>query len=129
VATVLVRVVGPAVAHAVALGERPVEQYVLRFALAQDLEQAGRPGGQEVDYRRGVGVCGADRDVEAGGELGHGVVLTEVHQSDERALLRWELAAAVTLSGDDEHGDPLDQRMGQVECGRIRNQRGTWLMS
>lgn len=34
VVTVLVRVVGPAVAHAVALGERPVEQYVLRFVLA-----------------------------------------------------------------------------------------------
>ncbi|WP_442810489.1 hypothetical protein [Streptomyces sp. Wh19] len=49
--TVLVRVVGPAVAHAVALGERPVEQYVLRFVLAQDLQpgpSAGQVHGQET---------------------------------------------------------------------------------
>lgn len=66
VATVLVRVVGPAVAHPVALGERPVEQCVLRCVLAQDLEQAGRPRGQEIDHRGRVGVGGADRDAEPG---------------------------------------------------------------
>jgi hypothetical protein len=43
VTSVLVRVTGPAVAHPAALGERPVEQYVLRFVLAQDLEQAACP--------------------------------------------------------------------------------------
>lgn len=45
--------------------------------------------------------------------------------AQERALVRWELAATVTLKGDDDHGGPLDQRMRQVECGRIRDQRGT----
>jgi hypothetical protein len=40
-------------------------------------------------------------------------------------LMRRKLAAAVTLAGDDEYGDPLDQRMGQAECGRIGDQRGT----
>lgn len=35
------RVVGPAIAHAVALGTNPVGQDVLRFVLTQDLEQAG----------------------------------------------------------------------------------------
>ncbi len=29
--------------------------------------------------------------------------------------MRRELAAAVTLMGDDEHGYPLDQRVRQVE--------------
>ena len=32
---------------------------------------------------------------------------------------------AVTLMGGDEHGDPLDRRMGQVGCGRTGDQRGT----
>ena len=48
-----------------------------------------------------------------------------LHQADQGTLVRWELAAAVTLAGDDEHGDPLDQGERQVECGRIRNQRGS----
>jgi hypothetical protein len=38
VAAVLVRVICPVIADPVALGERPVEQDVLRFVLAQDLE-------------------------------------------------------------------------------------------
>lgn len=85
-ATVLVRVVGPAVAHPVALGERPVEQCVLRCVLAQDLEQAGRPRGQEIDHRGRVGVGGADRDAEPGRYLGQGVVLAQVQKTDKRAL-------------------------------------------
>ena len=46
-------------------------------------------------------------------------------ECDQRTLVRREFAAAVTLAGDDEHGDPLDQGMRQVECGRIGNQRGS----
>lgn len=45
----------------------------------------------------------------------------EVHRADQRTLVRRELAAAVTLTGDDEQGDPLDQGMRQVERGRIGN--------
>jgi hypothetical protein len=30
-----------------------------------------------------------------------------------------EIAATVTLTGDDEHDYPLDQDVRQVECGRI----------
>jgi hypothetical protein len=40
--------------------------------------------------------------------------------------MRRELAAAVTLAGDDEHGDPFDQSVQQVECGSIGNQRGAY---
>ncbi len=78
VATRLVRVVGAAVAHTVALGERPVEQYVFRLALAQDVQQAGCPGGQEVDHCGGVGMGRPDRDAEVAGCPGQGVVLAQV---------------------------------------------------
>ncbi|GGW91235.1 hypothetical protein GCM10010321_00390 [Streptomyces chartreusis] len=53
--------------------------------------------------------------------LGGGVVPAQAHQADQGTLVRWELAAAVTLAGDEEHGDPLDQGVRQVECGRIRS--------
>jgi hypothetical protein len=43
------------------------------------------------------------------------VVPAEVDQGDESTLVRRELAAVVTLTGDDEHGDPLDQSVRQVE--------------
>jgi hypothetical protein len=46
-------------------------------------------------------VGGADRDAEPGRYLDQSVVLAQVHQSDERALVRRELAAAVTLAGDE----------------------------
>jgi hypothetical protein len=52
-------------------------------------------------------VGGADGDAEAGGELRESGVPAQVHQCHYRALGRTELAAAVTLAGDDEHGDPL----------------------
>jgi hypothetical protein len=60
-------------------------------------------------------VRGANRDAEPGGDLLEGLVLAQVHQSDQGTLVRRELAAAVTLAGDDEHRHPLDERVGQVE--------------
>ncbi len=51
----------------------------------------------------------------------------EVHQADQRTLVRREVAAAVTLPGDDEQGDPLEQGMRQVECGRIGKQLDFWV--
>lgn len=50
----------------------------------------------------------------------------EVHQADQRTLVRQGVAAAVTLPGDDEQGDPLEQGMRQVECGRIGKQWDFW---
>ncbi len=44
----------------------------------------------------------------------------QVHQADKGALVRRELATAVTLAGDDERRDPLDRRMRQVECVQDR---------
>lgn len=38
--------------------------------------------------------------------LGRGVVLAQEHQGEQGTLVRWKLAAALTLAGDDEHGDP-----------------------
>ena len=58
-----------------------------------------------------VGVGSADGYAEAGGDLREPVVPAKVDQADESTLVRWELAAAVTLTGDDEHGDPLHERM------------------
>lgn len=43
------------------------------------------------------------------------LVLAQVHQCHHHALGRTELAAAVTLTGDDEHGDPLHECMWQIE--------------
>ncbi len=59
----------------------------------------------------GVGVGSADCDAGTGGELGEGVVPAQVHQPDQGTLVRRKFAAAVTLAGDDEYRDPLDQRM------------------
>ncbi len=81
--------------------------------------------GEQADDRGGAGVCGTDGDPEGGGDLGQGFVLTQVHQGDRGTLVRRELAGAVTLTGDDEHGDPLDQCMREVEYDRMANQRGT----
>jgi hypothetical protein len=72
-----------------------------------------------------VGVGSADGYAETGGDLCERVVPAKVDQADESTLVRRELAAAVTLTGDDEHGHPLDQSVRQVEYGRIRNQRGS----
>jgi hypothetical protein len=60
-AAVRVRVVGPAIARPVALGERPVEQNELRFMLSQCLEQARRLACQTIDHCGGIGVGSADR--------------------------------------------------------------------
>jgi hypothetical protein len=125
VTTVLLGEVGPAVADTVALGERPVEQDVVRIGLAQDPQEARCPTGQMLDDRRDVGVGGADGYAEAGGDLRERVVPAKVDQAHEGTLVGRELAAAVTLTGDDEHGYPLDQSMRQVECGRMGNQQGS----
>ncbi|KOG24457.1 hypothetical protein ADK34_18765, partial [Streptomyces viridochromogenes] len=119
VTTVLLGEVGPAVADAIALGEGPVEQDVVRIGLAEDPQQAERPPGQMLDDCFDVGVGGADGYAEAGSDLRERVVAAEVDQADERTLVGRELAAAVTLTGDGEHGYPLDQSVRQVECGRI----------
>lgn len=67
---------------------------------------------------------GADGYPEAGGDLYERVVPAQVDQADESTLVRRQLAASVTLTGDDEHGYPLDQSMRKVECGRMGLQQG-----
>lgn len=90
---------------------------VVGTGFAEDAQQTGGAAGEQVDDGRGVGMGGADGNTEAGRELGEGVVPPQIHQADQGTLVRRELAAAVTLAGDDEHGDPLDQAVGQVEGG------------
>lgn len=92
------RVVGAAVADAVALGAGAVDRDVIGIRLAKCPGQAG--------------------GAEAHGDLREGVVVAQVHQRDKRPLGGAELAAAVTPAGDDEHGDPLHERVQQVQCGR-----------
>ena len=125
VTAVLLGEVRPAVADPVALGERPVEQDVARVPLVQDPQQARRLPEQMLDDGRDVGVGGADGYAEAGGDLRERVVPAKVDQAHEGPLVGRELATAVTLAGDDEHGYPLDQGVRQVECDRIGNQRGS----
>ena len=72
-----------------------------------------------------VGVGGADGYTEAGRDLRERVVAAKLDQAHEGALVRRQLAASVTLTGDDEHGYPLDQSVRQVECGRMGNQQGS----
>ncbi|GGQ35110.1 hypothetical protein GCM10010266_68150 [Streptomyces griseomycini] len=124
VASVFVGVVGPAVADPVALGESPVEEDEVRIMLAWRLQQARCTVGEQVDDRAGVGVGGGLADPESGSGLRQGGVFAQVHQCHHRALRRAELAAPVALTGDDQHGDPLGERMRQVECGRMDDQRG-----
>lgn len=118
-------VVGLPVADPVVLGEGAVQERVVGVRLTQHLQQARRLVRQVPDDCRDVGVGGADRYAEARGELREGVVPPEVDQGDESTLVRRELAAPVTLTGDDEHGYPLDHSVRQVECGRIWDQRGS----
>lgn len=94
-----------------------------RIALAQSLEQARRAVGEQTGHGGDVRVDGADGYPEAGRDPDEGVVAAQVHQSDERSLVRREFAPAVTLTGDDEHRDPLYEGMREVECGRIGNQQ------
>ncbi len=65
--------------------------------------------GEHACDRSDVGMGGPDGYPEAGGNVGEGVVTMQVHECDERALVRRELATPVTFTGDDEHRDPLDQ--------------------
>lgn len=83
------------------------------------------PVGQVIDDGRDVGVGSSDGYAEAGGDLRERVVPAKVDRAHESALLGRELTASATLTGDDEHGYPLDQGMRQVECGRTGNQRGS----
>jgi hypothetical protein len=122
----------PAVADPVALRQGAIQQDVVRVRLAQGAQQAGRAVGEQVDDGCRVGVGGADGDTEPCGELGEGVVPMQVHQPDQSTLVRQELAAAVTLAGDDEHGDPglegtarigaeeIDDRLAGNRVGRPR---------
>lgn len=68
---------------------------------------------------------GADRDAKTSRELRERVVLAQVRQGEQSTLGGTELAATFTLMDDNEHGDQLDERVGQVECGRIGDQRGS----
>jgi ABC-type sugar transport system substrate-binding protein len=97
------------------LGEGAVDQDVLGVGLVQGPGQAGRAAGEEVGDRTDVGVGGTDTDPEAGRDLDEGVVLAQVDQRDDGSLRGPELAPAVTLPGDDEHGDPLDESVRQVQ--------------
>lgn len=123
---VLRRVIGPAVADAVALCERAVQEDEVRVVRAQRLEQTGRLVGEQAGDGGDVGVGGADGYAEAGGDAGEGFVVAQVHECDQRTAVRREFAPPVTLTGDDEHRDPLHQGMRKVECGRIRNQQGSY---
>ncbi|GHF08929.1 hypothetical protein GCM10017776_28110 [Streptomyces griseoluteus] len=114
-AAVLPREAGPAVTAPVALGKRSVEQDVIGIGFPQGPRQAGRPAGEVADDGGDVGVGGADGYTEAGGDPGERVVPTEVDQGDESTLVGRELAAAPALTGDGEHGYPLDQGVRQVE--------------
>ncbi len=62
---------------------------------------------------------------KAAAVLGEGAVAAQVHECDEHASVRRELARSVTLAGDQEHRDPFDQGVGEVEYGRIWNQQGS----
>jgi hypothetical protein len=122
---VLRRVVGHAVTDAVALGKRAVQEDEVRVMLAQRLQQARRLLGEQTGDRSDISMGRADGYPKACGDTGEGVVATQVHQCDQRTPVRREFAPPVTFTGDDEHRDPLDQSVGQAECGRIRNQQGS----
>lgn len=102
----------------------------LRRGTAQGAQQPGRTVGEQVDDGRGASVGGADGDAEAGRDLREGGVPAQLDRGDQGTMVRWEVTAAVTSPGDDEHGAPLHERMRQVECGRTDDQRGpraAWL--
>lgn len=97
------------------LGECPVEQDAIRVGLAQDPQEARRPAGHVLDHGVDVSVGGADGNAEAGGDRCERVVPAKMDQADQGTLVGRQLAAPVTLTGNDEHGDPIDQSMSQVE--------------
>lgn len=81
VPSVLGRVVRPAVADAVAIGEGSVQQDELRIVLAQRLEQARRAVGEQTGHGRDVGMGGPDGYPEASRDPGEGVVASQVHRA------------------------------------------------
>ncbi len=119
-------VVGSAVSDAVELGERAVQEDEVRVVRAQRLQQARLLLGEQFGDCGDVGVGGADGYPEGSGDLGEGVVAAQVYECDQRTAVRRKFAPPVTLTGDDEHRDPLDQGVGQVKCGMIGNQQGSW---
>lgn len=68
--------------------------------------------GEQVNGGCRVGVGSPDGNAETGGELGKAVVPAQVHQTNQRTLVRREPTTAVTLAGDNEHGYPLDVSYG-----------------
>ncbi len=91
--------------------------------IVQDPQEAGRPAGEVADDGGDVGVSRADGCSEAGGYPPERVMPAQVEQGDESTLVRPELAAAVTLTGDDEHGYPLDQDVSRSsEAGQGTNE-------
>jgi hypothetical protein len=80
-----------------------------RKGLAESRSVTGKESADGVD----VGVGSADADAEARGGLRQGVVLAQIHQRDQGSLGRAERATALTLTGDDQRGDPL-----LSACGR-----------
>lgn len=112
VLTVLAGKVALAVADPVAFRERPVDQDVLGDCLTEGLGEGRCSCGKECSDAVYIGVGGALADPEAGGELGVGGVLAQV---DQGPPVWRELAAAVTLTSDDQHCDPLDESVRRVQ--------------
>lgn len=72
-----------------------------------------------------VQACAVDSPkTESSRDLHQSDVLVQVHQRHQRTLARTEPGAPVARTGGDQHGDPLHECMWQVECGRLRDQRG-----
>lgn len=95
-------VVGPAVADAVALRERAVQEGKVRLLRAQRLQQARRLLGEQTGDRGDVGVGGTDGYSEGRGDTGEGIVAAQVHECDQRTAVRREFAppapSRVTMS-------------------------------
>lgn len=88
--------------------------------------KAGCPGDQDVDDLVGVAPGGGLRHAEPGPKLGERLVLPQVDQSEECLLETAQQpppCALFTPSGVKQPGSVLNQLMGHVEHGRIRNQR------
>lgn len=100
VAAVLGRVVAAAVAGPVALSEGPVQQYEVRVAPPQGLQQSWSTADEQTDDARDVCVSGTGGYPEAGRDAREGVVTAQVHQGDQRTPVRRKLAPPVTLHRD-----------------------------
>lgn len=88
VPTVLGGVLDGTLAGPVALGEGSVEKNEIRNVLAQRFHQARGPVGEQVGDGRDVDMGGADGCPEGGCQAGEGAMTTQVHERDERSLVR-----------------------------------------